>query len=201
MKKEKPLILRTGDPERPWVVKIDDETIGYLKPRLIHEAIMPDGAVVDQHFNGRYSAANHLKALHEMTGSWAITLTIQGQESVYLFAGREIGKAGVPVPARWKSDRTICKQFRSNEAARQYARDHLHKDDLSGGDLSYEWASDAPTHVTTKARIKSGIAESGAKVYHVIDVETGEDMLDGEGFADEMDAANYIEESGWEQVN
>ena len=201
MNPSRPLILRTGDPERPWVVKIDDKTIGYIKPRLIHQAIMPDGAIADQNFNGRYPAADYLKAIHEMAGSWYIALTIPGRnETLYLFTGRETGPSGGPVPARWQADEKICKKFRSNEGARQYARDHLHGDDLSGGQLSFEWSSQYP-HLTTKARIKPGVAESGAKVYHVIDAETDEDLLDGEGFADEMDAATYIQESEWEQVD
>ena len=49
-----------------------------------------------------------------------------------------------------------------------------------------------------KAKIQSGVAESGAKVWHVIDVETGEDLLDGEGFPEEHDAWTYAEEEGYE---
>lgn len=133
MKNNKPRILRSGDPDKPWVVEINGERVGYIKARFIYEAITLDGATIDQHFNGRTPAADFLVALHEKTGHWYIGLTIpNAQKTLYLSSTD---------PTRWQPDRKICKQFKSNKSARHYARIHLHQNDLSGGQLSYEWSS------------------------------------------------------------
>ena len=55
-------------------------------------------------------------------------------------------------------------------------------------------------HETSQVYITAGVAESGAKDWHVIDADTGEDLLDGDGFPDSEDAYGYVESEGWEVV-